>query len=458
MIYLKLIKQNQWWQSLRSVVRLSVPLVLARIVSALNGFIGMLMIAHLGKEALAAGALIAAASNTIMIIVWGLMFSVGVLIGQTYGKGEYAKIGSILQAGILFACLISIPAGILMWYTPSILLLLGQPRFEVLLARYYFHPATWMILPSLICVCFSQFCMAINRARLVLIWSIISLPITLLLAWMLAFGFFFFPQLGIAGVALANVIVWTMLFIILVFYFTFHPNFKAYALWQRTNGRVLNRLMWQILKLGSPISLQFGGELGAFAMLTLLIGLFGSVALGAQQIVTQIGLLVMMLPFGISQAVAILISQSMGRKHYQQICRFAYMASILGLCCMLLIGFIYWYYPTLLIFLYLHGHQVINSRLVSLAISLFAIMAILQFFDAIRNIMTGALRGLQDTSTPLFTSLFVIWFIGIPSGYLLAFHYHFGPAGLFWGFAFGFFLGALFLSRRFFSLSRRFIS
>jgi multidrug resistance protein, MATE family len=442
-------------QALRIVGRVSLPLVLARLVSALNGFAGMLMMAQLGREALAAGALITAAFNTLMVIVWGMMFSVGVMIGHAHGAHEHRKIGQIMRASVLLSILISIPVSILMWNLPPIFLWLHQPRQEVLLAREYFHPAAFVVLPSLICVCFSQLAMAINHLRLVLILSIASLVVSILLTYGFLFGDWGFPHLGVAGIAWANVIVWTLSFIIVGLYFILHKRFRHYHL-LHIDLKPLVPLMRRMIKLGTPISVQFGGELAALGAMTLLMGLFGGQALAAQQIVVQIGLLVVMIPLGISQAAAVLISQAMGAKKYFVLRRLASASLGLGIIVMLLVAVIYWIFPHALIWLYMRGfHADIHVK--HLAVLLFAILAVSQFFDAFRNIITGALRGLHDTQKAMKVGIISVWVIAIPVGAFAAFVLKLGPIGLPLGFVVGFAYASWVLFRRYQRLSRQLV-
>ncbi|MAZ78270.1 MAG: hypothetical protein CMF39_06285 [Legionellaceae bacterium] len=440
-------------QALKVVSRVSLPLVLARIVSALNGFGGMLMMAQLGREALAAGALITAAFNTLMVIVWGMMFSVGVMVGRAHGAHEPKKIGRIMRAGVLLSIFISIPASILMWNLPPIFLWLHQPRQEVLLAREYFHPASFVVLPSLICVCFSQLAMAINHLRLVLLLSVASLFASLVLTYGFLFGHLGLPHLGIAGIAWANVIVWTVSFLIVALYFILNKQFKHYHL-LHPDLKPLFPLMKRMVKLGAPISAQFGGELAALGAMTLLMGLFGGQALAAQQIVVQIGLLVVMVPLGISQAAAILISQAMGAKKYFALRRLAHASLGLGIAAMTIAAIAYWLFPHALIWLYMRGFHA-DPHVKHLAVLLFAVLGVSQFFDAFRNIITGALRGLHDTQKAMMIGIVAVWVIAIPVGAILAFILGMGPVGLPTGFIIGFAFASWVLLRRYRRLSRR---
>lgn len=66
-----------------------------------------------------------------------------------------------------------------------------------------------------------------------------------------------------------------------------------------------------------------------------------------------------------------------------------------------------------------------------------------------RNLTIGALRGLQDVEQPLWVSVFLLWGLAIPSGYVLAFQFKQGTLGINMVFLVVFILGAIFMLLRF---------
>lgn len=110
-----------------------------------------------------------------------------------------------------------------------------------------------------------------------------------------------------------------------------------------------------------------------------------------------------------------------------------YIASVLGL----LVGIALVFFPKVLASLYLHVHDPKNAKILHLVIMLFAIMAVSQFLDDIRNVMIGSLRGLLDTRFAMITGLLTIWLISVPLGYLFAFPLHGGAVGAMLGWAMG---------------------
>lgn len=179
-----------------------------------------------------------------------------------------------------------------------------------------------------------------------------------------------------------------------------------------------------------------------------MFGWLGTSALAAYQVVNQYLFLIIVPLFALAQATGVLVGQSYGAKNYKQIKEFGYVAIIFTTAMTFLVAFIFIAFPTLLAKFYLDINNPANAKTVHFIIILFAIVSFSQILDGIRNVITGALRGLFDTKYPMYVGLGGIWFVGIPLGYVLAFNFHFGPAGIVAGGAVGMFIGAAALMRR----------
>jgi multidrug resistance protein, MATE family len=78
-----------------------------------------------------------------------------------------------------------------------------------------------------------------------------------------------------------------------------------------------------------------------------------------------------------------------------------------------------------------------DSAVVTLGSSLLFVAAIFQLFDGLQGVVTGVLRGLGDTRTPMITNLAAHWLFGLPVGYSLCFSFGVGVIGLWIGLSTG---------------------
>lgn len=407
----------------------------------------MLLIARLGHAELAAGALVSSLSITLSVIAWSMLFSVGVIVGFAFGAEKNEELGLILRSGLLLGTLISIPVIFTMWNIGPILRFFHQQQQLVILTQKYFHGLAWGILPSVWIVCCSQFVVAIEKARVVLVLSILSLIFMLVPGYILLFGAFGFPKIGMAGMAYANAFMSWMMFILLVIYLL-QNQFNKYKIF--SCSKIFS---WTYLKklftVGYPISIQYGAELAAFSLSTIFCGWISQASLAAWQIMIQLNMVIIMIPYGIAQSSAVLVGQALGKNDKAATRPLGHAGLLLGTAFMFIIALVYLLAPKLLISLYLNIHRSAYLTTVHTAVLLLAVAAFSQFFDGIRNIATGILRGFHDTKVPMLVGIMATWVIGIPISYLLAFVYHWGTVGVSMGFMFGVSIGAVILLRRF---------
>ena len=90
--------------AMKKTAILAAPLVGSRVASALNRLLAMLLIAQLGYQELAAGALISSISATLLVGAWSTLFATGIVISKELGKGQPELIGQILRRAWLLGC------------------------------------------------------------------------------------------------------------------------------------------------------------------------------------------------------------------------------------------------------------------------------------------------------------------------------------------------------------------
>jgi len=438
---------TSFFAACKKLLKFSVPVVGQRLVVAINGFIGMMMIARLGHAQLAAGALITSVYITLLVIATSIVYSMGVIGGQIYGAKKYIELGKILRQGWLLAIIIAIPLTLVMWNISPVLLFFKQDRHLVLLTQNYFRVLSLGMLPLMLLSTTSQFFIAVSKPKISLYFSIGSIIITVIPAYGLVFGKLGLPAFGMLGVPLAitmkNYIICGAVLIYLLCNKRY-KKFQIFKFFSSGNFYYFRRL----LQIGLPISIQFAAELTAFCMGTFMMGWLGQTALAARQIVLQLNIIAVMVPFGISQASGVLVGQALGQENFQAIKSLGYATISIGLIFVMFIAAAYWIIPKNLISFYVNVRNPINAQLVHIAILLMAVGAFAQIFDAARNVATGTLRGLHDTKVPMWIGILATWIISLPVGYFCAFILHWGPVGLSCGYMVGFFVGAILIIKR----------
>lgn len=415
-------------QITKRILKIAFPMAGARFINMASVFLGMIMIARLGHDVLAAGALITASYFTVLVVFMFVLFSVGVVIGRRYGAEEFSKIGEIFQQGLLLALYLAIPLILLFWYFDRILYHFGQKPELVAYVAQFFHAMVWDALPAMLSTTLSQLMFAITKIMNVVIAYVIGIIVFVIVAYALIFGHWGAPHLGVAGFGYGIVAQDVSMVITLLIACLFQKDLKRYCLFKRCHWDWSNmKRLWQV---GWPMSIQFGGELIGFFAITVLIGLIGVSDLAAWQIVQQMMMVFIVPIFSFAEASAIVVGHSMGAKEYCNVNKVNHISTGFALLFVVVGMLIFIFLPRQLTHIYVsqQGGQ-ITPVLIKTVSTLFFINAFVYLADSYRNLMSGSLRGLYDTRFPMIIGIVVVWIVGVLGGYILAFKAGLGVYG-----------------------------
>lgn len=416
------ISANSLTKNILKLTTFALPLSTSALINMVASFAAMFMVAKLGEQELAAAAL-AVATFITTTMLFPIFYAVGILISHYRGQGKStAEIGELVKNGFWLATLCAICTGILLWNASHILLLFGQNPQLVALTQSYFHYAALAMVPMLIGAVIYQFYTGIGYPRFPMIASMISMPAIVVLSYGFILGKLGLPKLALAGVTCSTFIVSSTISVCILIYMFFNKNIKKYQIF---SGAFLPnwRLCKNIFFLGLPIGIQFGGELSAMTVCTYLMGYFGVAALAASQIVSQYIMLVIMIVLGLSQALSILISEAYGKKDGALIKQYLLSSLIILSIIFIFIAILFLFTPEYLIDVFNKDTNPGHAYITHLAIIFFAIAIITLFADSARNLFSGALRGLQDSKSPMKTGIICLWLISLPLAYVFAFKF-----------------------------------
>ena len=442
------------YKEIRQSLKLSLPLILTFLIQSSSGFIGTVMIAHLSTEALAAGALVGGIYMTIVVFLFGLLAAVSVLVSQNHGAKNVDGVGLAASQGLIVSLFVTIPIVIALWFSPVILRLSGQNPEVVGFATQYLHALTWGIIPLGVLVVFEQFFIGISKTRIVLGFSLIQVPIEIFCSYVLIFGKFGLPKLGIAGLGYGFAFAFILAAIGISFFAAHGKHVKKFHVFSHIQ-EINWHYIWELFRVGAPIDIMYIIEVAFYLVMAFMMGHFGVDKLAAHQIVSQYAGFTFMIIMGISNAATVSVGHAVGRQDLMGVKRAAYVNQGVGLSIILLIAMVYWFFSKTIMAVDINVAAPANQQVVHFAVIFFAIMAFAQIGDMCRFTMIGVLRGLKDTKFPLYISAFIFWCIALPAAYFLAFKWHFNGAGIWIGLVIGIMIGAVILWVRFGRLIQR---
>ncbi|MBD2598493.1 MATE family efflux transporter [Nostoc spongiaeforme FACHB-130] len=440
---------------------LAVPLAAAQLAQSATGFVDTVMMGWLGSQTIASGGLGAAIFIFCLMITTGIITAISPLVAEAYGAGKPEQVGQIVRQGLRISLLLGIPITVLLWYGSNLLVLLGQDVNAAALAQTYLRAIAWGFIPALGFAVFKSFLSALSQPQLVMVTVVLGTLLNITANYVLMFGKFGLPALGLAGIGWASTLsLWSM-FITLAIYIFSQRRFAVYKIFHFSSithfSQQNRRIVWEIFQIGLPIGGLVAVEAGLFTVVTFIIGQLGTTALAAHQIALQTASMSFQMVLGVSFATTVRVGQLAGEKDLRGVRLAGYVGIALGALSMAIAALIFWLVPKLIVSLYLDTNNPNNQDVVNLAIKLLAVAAIFQIVDGIQVTASGALRGLKDTRIPLLIGIFAYWCVGLFMGYALGIWFDYGTIGLWWGLAIGLASAAIVLSWRFRILSNQLV-
>lgn len=443
--------QSKFIHESKMLARLSGPIVVGQVGQNLITLADTIMVGALGSVALGASAFAGSVFIVFLIFGLGMLAPITALFARMQGQENYPYGGVLLRHSVVVALGISaFVIGLLYLLLPR-LSVFGQTAEVLEMGAAFFKITIWSVLPSLIYQSYKQFTDGIGKTKVAMYVMIFGVVFNIAGNWVLIHGLYGFPKLGLNGAAWATLIARCVMALLMISYVHIHPNFKKYLV-ERWVHRFDHHLLKSIIRLGIPNGLTYLFEVGAFSAAAVMMGWFGSTPLAAHQITISLASTSFLITLGIGIAASIRVGYELGRGDYS-LARFAGFTAIkLGAAYMSLcaLGFFFLreWFPTF---------YVTDADVIAWAAKFFIVVAIFEIFDGIQAVAIGALRGMSDTQWPSIIAFVAYWVLGLPGGYLLAFHLGVGPVGIWIGLLLGLIVASILLTWRFHVLSKRFL-
>ncbi|MDD3276493.1 MAG: MATE family efflux transporter [Kiritimatiellales bacterium] len=393
--------------SYRALLRIAVPLIITSASFTVQNFCDRMFLAWYSPETLQAAV---PAGILFFTLVCGFMSTAAFansLVAQYYGNNDLHSCSRSVAQAILLSLfsfpliLLLIPVGRWMLtvsgHAPAVMAA-EKTYLTILLAGGLFLPLS---------SAGSSFFSGRGLTRITMVCALIGTAVNLVLNRLLIFGDGPFPEMGIAGAALASVISgFISPVIMLVLYFS-EKNVRLY------NTRKLfyfdAPLFRRLLRFGIPAGIHMALDIGAFSLFVMLVGRLGETAFMAANIALSVNMIAFMPSVGIGQAVGTLVGQHMGRRDVDGAYRVGWKAVHIGWIYTTCAALTFVLMPQVYIHLFARG-DVPMDQIFSLARTLLAFAAGWGLMDATNLILSGALRGTGDTHFVMWYETSMAWF------------------------------------------------
>lgn len=400
------------------VLGLAAPLILSTGTMTVQQFANRVFLTWYSPDALAACLPAGVAAFTLQCFFIGTCSYANTFVAQYHGSDQPHRIAASVWQAVylgLLGSLAILPLG-----------LLARPLFDLAghapevreLETVYFRllilGSGFAIIPTALSCFFTG-----RGCTRTVMWVNISVTLlNVVFDYLLIFGYWGLPRLGIIGAGWATVIASALGMVLFFILFIFGPDGRAYGVWQ---SRGFDReLFARLLRFGAPSGLHFMLDLLAWSLFIMLVGRLGVVALGATNLAFQINNVVFMPMTGFAIATATLVGQRLGQDDPRLAARTTWSAFEMTFAYMTTLALLYVLIPN--VFLAPFGAKADPGQFAAVqqaAVIMLRFVALYSLFDGANLIFSAALKGAGDTlfvmviSSSLGMSLMVVptWLI-----------------------------------------------
>jgi MATE family multidrug resistance protein len=440
--------------------KLAYPIILGMLGHTLIGIVDNIMVGKLGATELAAVSL----GNSFIFIAMslGIGFSTAItpLIAEADAEKDEKKIRSTFHHGLLLCTILGIALFIIIVLAKPIMLLMHQPIEVVEMAYPYIDWVAFSLIPVIIYQGYKQFADGLSKTKYSMYAIFMANVVHIFFNYVLIYGIWIFPKLGILGAALGTVISRIMMVVFMHYILKYDKNIKKYFK-DFSFKEIKKSILKKIVNLGTPSAMQMLFEVSLFTGAIWLSGSIGKTSQAANQIALTLATITFMFAIGLSVTAMIRISNQKGLNDYINLVIVAKSIFLLALIIEIVFALFFIVFHNYLPPLFLDTENIQqaldNNQVIKIAAQLLLVAAVFQISDGIQVVVLGALRGLQDVKVPMYITFVAYWVIGFPISFYLGLYTELKATGIWIGLLAGLTVAAIFLYIRFNYLTKKLV-
>ena len=451
-------KLSQYTKEFSYNIKLAYPVILGMLGHTLISIVDNIMVGNLGSTELAAVSL--GGSFVFIGMSLGIGFSTAItpLVSEADAEKDDKKIRSVFHHGLLSCVILGMFVFTLIVLAKPIMYIMHQPKEVIDLASPYIDWVAFSLIPVIIFQGYKQFADGLSRTKYSMYAIFLANIIHIFINYMLIYGIWIFPKLGILGAALGTVISRIMMVVFMHFIMKnnaqLNPYFKNFSF-----REIKKTMLKKIASLGIPSAMQMLFEVALFTAAIWLCGSIGKTSQAANQIALTVATTTFMFAMGLSVAATIRVGNNKGLMDYKNLIIVARSVFLLAIILETIFGILFVILHNFLPHLFLNMNNVNqaieNKEVIIIASKLLLVAAVFQISDGIQVVVLGALRGLQDVKVPMYITFVAYWVVGFPTSFLLGKYTDLKAVGVWIGLLAGLSTAALFLYLRFHKLTNQ---
>jgi len=408
----------------RAILVLAIPMVLEMSMESVFAVVDVFFVSRLGPQAIATVGLTESLLTIVYTIAMGLGIGATAMVARRIGEhdseGASQAAMQALWLGVVVAAALGVAGAV---FAPDLLRLMGaEPeviRQGTSFARIMLGGNISVLMLFLINAIFRGAGDAAIAMRT--LW--LANGINIVLGPCFIFGLGPFPELGVAGAAVATTIgrstgaLYALTRLI-------RPGARVH-LAQRFL-RIEPIIMWRLVRLSGSGMFQIFIGMASWIVLIRILSTFGSDALAGFTIAMRVILFALLPSWGMSNAAATMVGQALGARDPDRAERAVWIAGRYNLVFLGVVGACFLFFAPAIVGIFSH-----EAGVARYAVDCLRVVAAGFVFYAYGMVLTQSFNGAGDTWTPTLINLICFWLLEIPLAWVLAVPLGIGPHGVF---------------------------
>lgn len=403
--------------------KLAIPVVISRLGAVGLGLVDTIVVGRFGTQELAYQSIANTLHTLLLSVAMGLLQGTIVWTANAFGQGKYRECGMVLRRSIPYAVLIGVLLMIMCLPSEFVMGLLGQPP-EVAHGSARVLSVYALGIPfALLFFVMTSFLEGTKRPVPGMVMILLANIINIFANYAFVCGHYGFPPMGAVGSAISTTLIRVILAVgMFIIVFCIDEN-DLYGVWVKPpKNKEEDR---RIRDVGYGAAATVGVEEGSYAVVNIMAGWLGAMALGAYTIMLNVSSNVFVLASGVGTASSVLMGIAKGKKSVLEMKIVGYTGLLFNLAIMIVCSAFCLICPHLITAVY-----TTDPELIDMTVPLVVICSLMCVFDGTQQVMVNVLRGAVDILVPTVCQGAAFIFIMMPLIWLFTFKWGHGVLGM----------------------------
>ncbi len=399
----------------KTMLTIGAPIALQHLIGSSLNLVDTLMIGRLGENAIAAVGIANRLFFLFILFIYGAYSGCGVFAAQYWGKKDKKNIhrilGIMLVFGVAFSFLFTMAA---ILFPRQILILFSRDVVVLDLSVQYLRIVAISYIMTAITFAYSFSCRSVHKTTLPMVVSAIALSTNTILNYILIYGKYGMPALGVEGAAIATTIARALEMVLLIM---FIYKDKAHPLVGpiREYFDIHKDMVVNVVKTAMPVFVNEATWALGNVVYFIAFGFLGTEAVAVVQICYTVSDFFQALFMGLGSACGVMIGNAVGQEENDKAMSYSVEFIKLTIVFSIIIAGLLYLSRPLIILLY-SNLAIITQNMLMATLAVIAFYQIPKMYTF--TMIVGILRGGGDTKFCMYLDLLSVWLIGVPLGFI----------------------------------------